>query len=338
MNRHLEAVRSILSGKVLLFCHHNADPDSICSAYALMELVRLLDPSVEAEIVLTAGASRLSKRVMETLNIAATTEASIDDAGVLIVLDTGTLRQLEGWGEEIASANSSIIFIDHHAPNPVTKSFADIYLVNEDATSTCEIVYEMYRSFGFTPSAGVAKALLIGIAYDSKHFSIGNVETFRAVSELLKINGSIEGVLSSFSSEMTKGERIARLKAGQRLRIFNVVGWVVASSSVNSFQASAARALIALGADVSVVVGGERGKVRASLRSSDRFHRATSVHLGMDVAAPLGEEFGGAGSGHATSAGVNGEGRPERMLKKAVEIISTMVTNKSKLAQERLIG
>jgi len=303
-----------------------------------MELVRLLDPSVDAEIVLTAGASSLSKRVMETLNIVASREVSIDDASVLIVLDTGTMRQLESWGEKIATANSARIFIDHHAPNPVTKRLADIYFVNEEATSTCEIIYALYQSFGFNPSADVAKALLIGIAYDSKHFSIGNVETFRAVSELLKINGSIEEVLSSLSSEMTKGERIARLKAGQRLRIFNVEGWVVASSRVNSFQASAARSLITLGVDVSVVVGGEKGKVRASLRSSDGFHRATSIHLGIDVAEPLGEEFGGAGSGHVTSAGVNGEGKPELMLKKAVEIISMMVITKSKLAQERVNG
>jgi len=53
----LGALRGLLRGQVLLLCHHNADPDSVCAAYAFKELVAALDPEVEADIVLTDGAS-----------------------------------------------------------------------------------------------------------------------------------------------------------------------------------------------------------------------------------------------------------------------------------------
>ena len=312
----------MLSGRALLLCHHNADPDSVCSAYAFKELAEALSPAVHADIVLPGGASGLSKRVMEALGIEASEGASADEADVLVVLDAGTLRQLEEWEEEIAHAEAPVVFIDHHAPHPSTTEIAALLLVDEDATSSCEIVYSLYRSFGLEPSADAAKALLVGIAYDSRHFSIGTARTFRAVSELLKIDGTIEEITAFLASEMGRSERIARLKAGQRMRIHNIGGWTVATSHVSSFQASAARALVSMGADVSVVAGGERGSVRASLRSTGKFHGATSIHLGRDVAMPLGEEFGGSGSGHTTSAGVNAKGRPRSMLQRAVELLS----------------
>jgi len=320
-----DKLKRLFSGRVLLFCHHNADPDSICSAYAIRELAKVLDSSMEIKIILTGGASSLSKRIMDTLGIQTAAEASMGVADALVVLDAATLRQLEGWGEEIASSDAPKVFIDHHAPLPEIMRIATVYLVDEEASSTCEIVYRLYQSYGVTPSAGVAKALLIGIAYDSKHFTIGTAETFRAVSELLEIDGQVDEVLALLASEKVRSERIARLKAGQRMRIHDIEGWTVATSHVNSFQASAARGLLGLGADVAVVAGSDRGIVKISLRSTNRFHRETSIHLGTDVAMPLGEEFDGAGSGHTTSAGVNAGGRPQPMLRRAVELISAKI-------------
>lgn len=320
-----DALRRLLSGRVLLFCHHNADPDSICSAYAVKELAEALNPSSEAEIILTGGASILSKRIMEALHIETAEEASVAEADALVVLDAGTPRQLEEWEEEIASAEAPKVFIDHHAPHPETMRLATLYMVDEQATSTCEIVYRLYRNYGVTPSAGVARALLVGIAYDSKHFTIGTAEMYRVVSELLEADGAVEEVMALLASEMDRSERIARLKAAQRMQIHKVGGWTIATSHVSSFQASAARGLLRMGADVAIVAGRDKRIIKASLRSTDRFHRETAIHLGRDVAVPLSEEFGGAGSGHATAAGINAEGRPQMMLRRAVELISAKI-------------
>lgn len=317
-----EALKQLLIGRALLFCHHNADPDTVCSAYAVKELAEALNTSTKAEIILTGGASRLSKRVIDALDIETTNKVALDEADVLVILDTATLRQLEGVGPAIASAKAPKVFIDHHAPHPETAQLAVLYLVDEKSTSTCEVVYELYRSYGISPSATVAKALLTGIAYDSKHFAIGTGRTFRAVAELLEVNGDMDEIIGLLSSKMDRSEKVARLKAAQRMRIHDVGGWSVVTTHVSSFQASAARSLISLGADVAIVVGHEKGEVKASLRSTQSFHDLTKIHLGRDIAMPLGEEFGGAGSGHSSSAGVNAHGETEPFCRRAVELIS----------------
>jgi nanoRNase/pAp phosphatase (c-di-AMP/oligoRNAs hydrolase) len=70
------------------------------------------------------------------------------------------------------------------------------------------------------------------------------------------------------------------------------------------------------------IVGGEKeGKLRISMRSSTRFNQETGIHLGRDIAKPLGEQVGGMGGGHATSAGVNGEGDFKEAAKKCVRLL-----------------
>jgi len=324
-----EALRRLLSGRVLLFCHHNADPDSVCAAYALKELAEALTPTVDADIVLTEGVSSLSKRIIEAVGIETVEEASVDEADALFVLDASTPSQLGKWGEAILSAGTPKALIDHHAPTPDTVKLADVYVIDEEASSTCEVVYGLYRRFGVEPSAGAARALLVGIAYDSRHFTLGTAGTFRAVSELLEIDGDVKKVLRLLASEMDRSERIARLKAAQRVRIHDVEGWTIATSRVNSFQASAARGLVSLGADAVAVAGGEKGVIKASLRSTNEFHRGTSIHLGRDLAMSLGYEFGGAGSGHPTAAGINARGNPQSMLQRAVELVSDMIRKRN---------
>ena len=325
----MEKLRELLTGRILLLCHHNADPDAVCSAFGVQRLINSLDPTNNAEIFLPGGASSLTRRIMEALGIQVLDEASIDDYDVLVILDTATPNQLEDWGERVMESSARKIFIDHHTPHPRVMEAADYVLLDESATSTCELVYRIYSSMGVVPTPVVARALLLGIAYDSRHFSIATPNTLNAASALLEIDGSIEEVLSMLRTERNRPERIARIKAAQRMQLHDAQGWTLATSRLSSFQASAARAFIGLGADASVVCGSDKGNLRASLRATDRFHRGTRIYLG-EIAQALGAEFGGAGSGHPTAAGVNGVGEPELFLKRVVELVSEKLNAKSK--------
>jgi nanoRNase/pAp phosphatase (c-di-AMP/oligoRNAs hydrolase) len=318
----LDKLREFLGGRVLLICHHNADPDAVGAAYGVGELARSLDPSTDVVIVTPGGASRLSREVMEKLGIVASSNLSLDGVDAIVVVDTATMNQLDGFGEIVASADVPKLFIDHHSPHPSIAAIASTTIIDESVSSTCEIVHNLYKGLGITPSANVARALLVGIAYDSRHFSIGTSQTLKSASQLLELDGPLGDILSMLSSDRSRSEKIARLKAAQRLKLHEVQGWTVATSNLSSFQASAARALIRLGADVSMVAGKDKGELRASLRASERFYRETSVHLGSDVAKILGDEFSGAGSGHPTAAGVNGKGGLDSFLNRAVAIIS----------------
>lgn len=321
-------LKELLRGRVILLCHHNADPDAVCAAYGIQELAKALDPSVDAIIVMSSGVSRLSKLVMEELGIEASGPLPLDGADVIVVVDTATLNQLGELGVALESTSVPIAFIDHHSPHPTVTALTSHLFINEAVSSTCEIVCNLYEGFDVTPSSTVARALLIGIAYDSRHFSLGTSQTLRSASRLLEIDGPLEEVLSILVSDRSRSERIARLKAAQRMELHELRGWTVATSHLSSFQASAARALIRLGADVSMVAGKDKDELRASLRATDRFYRETGIHLGSNVARALGEEFKGAGSGHPTAAGVNGKGDLDSFLSRAVAIISSKLMEK----------
>ncbi|RLE51506.1 MAG: bifunctional oligoribonuclease/PAP phosphatase NrnA, partial [Candidatus Methanomethylicota archaeon] len=49
----------------VLLCHHNADPDSIGSAYALSKLLSRLLPDSGLSVVASESVSSLSKRLIE---------------------------------------------------------------------------------------------------------------------------------------------------------------------------------------------------------------------------------------------------------------------------------
>lgn len=323
MGFDLDSLKSTLRGRVLLFCHHNADPDAVCAAFAMQSLIKTLDASVSAEIALPGGSSSLSKRVMEALGIQASEDFSLEGADSLVFLDTATLNQLEDWRGAVVSSRAPKVFIDHHAPNPETLSIATIHIVDERASSTCEIVHRLYGRLNVTPSPAVAKALLTGIAFDSKRFNIGTEATFESVSRLLELDGPLEEVMGLLRPIKQRSERIAVLKASQRHKLHEMGGWIIATSQLSSFQASAARALLFLGADLALVAGDDKKKLRASVRSTEMFHKETSIHLGRDIAIPLGEEFEGAGSGHSTAAGLNGIGEPAKLIKRALELLDS---------------
>ena len=125
---------------------------------------------------------------------------------------------------------------------------------------------------------------------------------------------------------MDASERIARLKASERLKLVKVKEWLIAFSNVSAYQASAARALISLGAHVAVVAGEKGDKIQVSLRAAQDFCEKTGIHLGRDVAKPLGEYLQGMGGGHAMSAGVNGVGDVEASLKRSLRLLKEKLT------------
>ncbi|MBS7630671.1 DHH family phosphoesterase [Candidatus Bathyarchaeota archaeon] len=317
----VEALKDLIQGNILLLCHKKADPDAICSAYAFNSLIKTLNKPSSSKILLPGGASRVSKRLMKKIGIETVVEASIQEADVLIFFDIGTLSQLDEWEELVVSSQTPKIFIDHHSPLELVERLSTIYIVNEDATSTCEIVYDIYEGLGVTPDCEAARAMLIGIAYDSKHFRMGDARTFKTVSKLLSLGLSLEDELSVLDGAVDKSEKIARLKAAQRMKLMTVSKWVVATSHISSFQGSGARALIDLGADLALVAGGKRGTIKASIRSTREFFKETHIHLGRDIAKKIAEEFSGAGSGHSTSAGINCTGDVKLFLNRANAVI-----------------
>jgi nanoRNase/pAp phosphatase (c-di-AMP/oligoRNAs hydrolase) len=321
---------SELSAKlVVLLCHHNADPDAICSAYAFASLLKQVRPQTEVEIGAAQGVSRLSKHLLKFLPIDMRMQPNVEKADAIVLLDTNTIQQLDGLADKIRKSEAPIIVIDHHASHPETKQLARISVTSEESSSTCEIVYGLYKEAGQPLGANEAKALFLGIAFDTRHFVLASSSTLKNIAALIDTGVNAQEALLLLSLPMDFSERVARLKACRRARLFKVGEWIVALSHVSAYQASAARAVIELGAHVAVVAGQKNESLEVSMRANLEFHNKTGIHLGRDIAKPLGEYVNGMGGGHATAAGVNGTGDIDTGLKRSLRLLKERIGTSS---------
>jgi phosphoesterase RecJ-like protein len=312
---------------VVLLCHHNADPDAICSAYAFGNLLKQIRPSLEVEIGAAHGISRLSKHLLQFIPVDMREQPDIENANVIVLLDTNTIQQLDNLAEKVKTGKAPIIVVDHHAAHPDTEHLATLCVTNEEASSTCEIVYSFYKEINVKPSENEAKALFLGIAFDTRHFVLANSTTLKNIAELIDAGVTAQETLPLLSLPMDFSERVARLKASRRVKLFKVNDWIIALSHVSAYQASAARALIDLGADVAAVAGQKNESIEVSFRATRDFNKQSGIHLGKDIAKPLGEYVHGMGGGHATAAGANGAGDLEGVLKRCLLLFKGKLAN-----------
>ncbi|NIO37980.1 hypothetical protein GTO27_09795 [Candidatus Bathyarchaeota archaeon] len=312
---------------IVLLCHHNADPDAVCSAYAFESLIKHFKPHLEVEIGAAHGISRLSKHLLTQLPIQIEKQPNIEKSDIITLLDTNTIQQLNDLADQVKKSKAPIIVIDHHAAHPSTEQIAKLCITDEKASSTCEIVYKFYKDAQVQPAEDVAKALFLGIAFDTRHFIIANSSTLKTVAELSEAGVSARETLALLSLPMDFSERVARLKASRRIKLVKVSNWIIGFSHVSAYQASSARAIIELGAHVAVVAGEKSGKLEISLRSTRKFYEKTGIHLGRDIARPLGEYLHGMGGGHSTAAGVNGIGDVQIGLNRCLWVLRHKLTN-----------
>lgn len=316
------------SRRVAILSHQNADPDALCSAYALCFLLRRLNKKIKVHLIAPEGVSRVTRQVLGKIKMRIREPQDLKGYDAIFTVDTNTLSQLGRYEALLEKFEGPIVVIDHHNPDPRTLEVSSYVISDERASSTAEIVYRSYKDFRLRPGRTVALALFLGIAYDSRHFALASSDVFRLVSELISVGLDARKAMRLLQVPMTESEKIARLKGSQRLMLSRVKRWALVTSQVGSHQASVARALVMLGADVAIVAGEKKGRLRVSLRSTQDFYDKTGIHLGRDVARPAGELVKGAGGGHALSSGVCGYGEAKVALERCLNAITERLQEK----------
>lgn len=310
-----------------IVCHKNADPDSFCSAFALSLLLRRLN--IEAIIIAPEGLNEVTKHLLPGYDCKVYASEAARDVEAILTVDVCSLDQLGGLGETLRALGRPVFVIDHHAETAGLSQLAQMKFIDERAVSVSELVYQMYEAAGIAPTQLAAKAMLAAIVYDSRHLIRATPRTLKIVLVLLSTGIEYSEVVQSLHVPIDVSERIARLKAGQRVNFERIDDYLVAITHVGSFEGSAARAILELGADVAVVVGGDKDELRISARSRDEFYAKTGVHLGRDILEGLGKTLGGGGGGHPTAAGASGRGDPEKVMSEVGRLIREAISSSS---------
>lgn len=285
--------------RAAVVCHRNADADAYLSAFALSKLLRSISPKCKVDIVTPEGMTALTTRLSESFSHRVVTKSDAD-YDLYVAVDVGDSELLREWKVKMQASHAVKLLVDHH---PLREAgIYDRVIVDENATSAAEMVFRLFSELKKPIDKRTAQALLEGVLFDSSHLGIAGEEALRAVVKLIDRGADISEARRALRSEPDYGEVMAKLKGARRLSIYRLGSWVVGTTSVGSFQAHVARALLNLGADVSVVGGVSDGETRVSLRASQRFFEATKVRLGVDVAEPVAAGLGGHGGGHPTAA------------------------------------
>ena len=303
---------------VCIICHQNADADAVCSAYALQVLLRGLHPNSNVTVSCPEGISASAKQLLENLGIGSPEIVQTGGVELAILVDTNTLDQLGDAAEEIKANTIPFIVVDHHHPHPETERLATRMIVDESASAAAEVVYRLFRASTQPLDTLTAMALLAALFVETRHFLLARKSTFEIAAGLADAGADPRRLSEMLGARMSRSERMARLKAAGRVQVVTFGDWILATSQLSSYQSSAARALLGLGAHIAFVGGKAKEKVRVNMRATEEFASKTGVHLGRDLAIPLGAALGGGGGGHPTAAGFFGKVDIDETLEKTV--------------------
>jgi len=197
---------------MLITSHIRADGDSLGAMTAAYEFLN--ERGIEAAMRYD-GEIPQSYRFLA--HIEKINEARAFSPAAALVLDSPTLDRV-GKAAEAIAPNTPVINIDHHPDNSF---FGALNLVREDASSSCEVLYDVFRACGGPLNVRTAVSLYTGVLTDTGRFSHPNA-TARAFAVCAEL-GSTGIDFAEVSSQVYKSlpVNVFRLqaKAMQRLRL-----------------------------------------------------------------------------------------------------------------------
>ena len=173
--------------RFLISTHVNPDPDALCSELALAIFLRSLGKTVSI-VNHQAVPSRFHflPGVLSIKNYWKNRKVNYD---VAIIVDCGDLNRI-GKVQDLIQKDKGLINIDHHITNDM---FGKINLVQPNASSTCEVLYELLSKAGCVFTKNLAIHLYMGIMTDTGSFRYENTtaRTHAIVGELMKFKFSV---------------------------------------------------------------------------------------------------------------------------------------------------
>lgn len=138
--------------------HIGPDPDAVASQIALRDSILLTFPTKK---VFTVGNGVSKFKYIGKLDKVNNFDY---DNSLVITLDVPNKSRIDGVDLD---KFKNVIKLDHH---PFVELFSEIEYIDEDSSSTCEILLDLINNTKLRINAHIAEKLLIGIISDSNRF------------------------------------------------------------------------------------------------------------------------------------------------------------------------
>ena len=155
--------------------HIGPDPDAFGSQMALKDSIKLTFPSKEVYAVGTTVSRFKYFGKIDKI------EEYDYENGLLIVTDTPDNKRVDIDNFDLFKNK---VKIDHH---PFVDKFGPVEFIRDDASSACELIYELITNTKLKMNDLIAGHLYIGIVSDTNRFLYNvNAKTFDLVSNMIK--------------------------------------------------------------------------------------------------------------------------------------------------------
>ena len=185
--------------KFLLIAHERPDGDTISATLAMSRLLKKMGKSVD--LASSQGIPEVFQYLPDWRNVKS--DFLVADFDAIILIDNGDLKRT-GFPDRLVLAkekNVPIINIDHHPKNDIWK-IASINVVDEQASSACELVFDIFKKNGTQIDHEIATMLLTGIYTDTGGFQHTNTtaKTLSCASELMSRGAKLKTISSMISN------------------------------------------------------------------------------------------------------------------------------------------
>jgi phosphoesterase RecJ-like protein len=299
----VEALRS--HDRFLVTTHENPDGDALGSLLAMK--LGLEQLGKDAKMALVTEAPLPGEYAFMQLDGLERTLPDDSDSRVLVAVDCANESRL-GPDPEVLQHAPLVLDIDHHHDN---SRFGDVNLIVPDASSTGEIVFDLFERLGVEITPEIAEPLYIALVTDTGRFQYTNTtpKALRLAATLMESGANVHRIFQGVyeSVQFAKLKLLARalqraeIYEGGRLVISHLLrtdfGEVGAAEPYSEGIIDYLRAVE--GADMAVLI---REPPRGSGPTRRISLRASTDEL--DV-SKIAREFGG--GGHRQAAGFSTE-------------------------------
>jgi len=157
--------------RFLLLTHENPDGDALGSLVAMHAILEALGKDSAMYISPEEFPLAYEYRFFDLEGLVSVWPEDNAER-TLVFLDCGNIERNSGAENRCAEAH--ILNIDHHHDNTY---FGAVNLVDPEASCTAEIVWDLMRELGVSPTTKIAEALYVGLVTDTGRFMYENTGT-----------------------------------------------------------------------------------------------------------------------------------------------------------------
>lgn len=281
--------------RILIATHIDPDCDGICSALLMTNFVTSIKKNAKPLLFCHSPIPGKYQFLLKNFEFS----KYLKDFDLLIAVDSADIDRI--FPREKYNLNflneKFVINIDHHRSN---RQFGNITIIDEKASSACEIIYRIYKKLGVNINQHIAEIFYAGIYNETGGFVYPNTtaEALCICSELINYGIEPAGLVKKLNAKTIEG---TKLLSGvlETIEIKNGIGIMyLTQKMLKKYNAHISESenfisfLQAIqGVRISVFFREEKDSIRISLRSD-----------GLLDVNEFARRFGG--GGHRLAAGI----------------------------------